>query len=333
MKRLQKFLWPAIALVNSLVIACGSDGKPASLPAPPPAQITAQVDKAAANPGDVITFTLKAEYDKNAELELPEIADKFSDFRIVGSGGSSPEKNGDRISIKRWYKIQADIAGSYVVEPVEVAYHLPQNETRTLKTPKIFIQIESLLKQDEGAKDIRDIKPPVSVSPGYKTVLPIAAVLAAIVAALILGKWSLERYRLKRVAAALASKPAHEEAIEAVNNLLLQRLIEQGRIQEFYFRISYILRRYLERRFAIPAVDFTREEILTVVDERDGLIDGEVKPALTEFLVETDLVKFAKRLPAQDEIEKLVQRTITFIEKTAPIAAQEAAGQPRKEQA
>jgi hypothetical protein len=69
------------------------------------------------------------------------------------------------------------------------------------------------------------------------------------------------------------------------------------------------------------------------VDERDGLIDGETKPVLVEFLVETDLVKFAKRLPAQNEIEKLIQQTMAFIEKTAPDAAPETARQDSKEEA
>jgi len=325
MKRLSfKIFWLIFALAISFFAGgCGwKSTQPAPEVQPPPAEVTAAVDKASANPGDIITLTLSAEHDQDVAVTLPEIADKLSDFRIVNSGGSPPKKKGSRIAESRWYKFQADTAGSYVIQPVEVALQLPGSKQQTVKTPKLFIEITSLLQQEGEAQDIRDIKPPVSVFPSLKTFLPIIAALAGMIAAVLLGMWIFGRYRRKRAAKAVARKPAHEEALESLENLLRRNLVEQGRFQEFCFEISFVLRTYIENRFRIPAVDFTTEEILKRVNERDGVIDGEMKPLLAEFLVDTDLVKFAKHQPSADEMEKIIRDTMTFIHKTALVAAE-----------
>jgi dephospho-CoA kinase len=324
MKQLSlKIFWLIFALtINSVAGGCGWKTQPFPDSPQPPAQVTAAVDKASANPGDIITFTLSAEHNQNVAVTLPEIADKLSDFRIVNSGSLPPEKKGSRILESRWYKLQADTAGSYVIEPVEVALRLPGGEHQTVKTPKLFVEITSLLQQEGGAQDIRDIKPPVSVFPSLKTFLPVVAALAGIAAAFLLGMWLFGRYRRKRAARAVARKPAHEEALESLENLLKKNLVEQERFQEFCFEISFILRTYLESRFRIPAVDFTTEEILKRVNERDGVIDGEMKPLLAEFLTDTDLVKFAKHQPSAEEIAKIIRDTMTFIQKTALVATE-----------
>lgn len=321
MKRdlLKKILLLILGFAVFFLPACGA-AKVSPHAERPPAEITTTVDKATANPGDIITFTLSAEYDPAVKLELPEIADTFKDFRIVSSGSTPPSETHGRISQSRWYKLQADISGSYVLDPVEVAYQTPGGKRETLKTPKIFLEIESLLKEGD-AKDIRDIKPPVSPIPSYRTFLLIAAALLAAVGVFLLARWLYGRYRRRQLAAIFARKPAHEEALEALERLLKRRLAEQGRIREFCFEISGIVRRYMDARFGIPAIDLTTEEILQQAGERDGLIDGQVRPLLAEFLLETDLAKFAKhRLPA-NKIEKIVQHTITFIGKTTPVAA------------
>lgn len=323
MKRLSvKIFWLIFALsIGFAVGGCGlKNDKSAPASPPPPAEVTAAVDKASANPGDIITLNLSAEHDRDVSVTLPEISDKLSDFRIVNSGSSPAEKKGSRILENRWYKLQADTAGSYVIEPIEIALQLPGGERQTLTTPKLFIEVASLLQQEGGAQDIRDIKPPVSVFPSLKTFLPIVAALAGIVAVILLGMWFFERYRRKRATKALARKPAHEEALESLQNLLKRNLVEQGRFKEFCFEVSFILRTYLENRFKIPAVDFTTEEILKGVNERDGVIDGEMKPLLAEFLVDTDRVKFAKHQPSTQEIEKIIHDTMTFIRKTALVA-------------
>ncbi|UCD58962.1 MAG: hypothetical protein JSV16_07605, partial [Candidatus Hydrogenedentota bacterium] len=111
------------------------------------------------------------------------------------------------------------------------------------------------------------------------------------------------------------SRPAHEEALESLERLLGKRLIERGREREFCFEISEIFRRYMQARFGIPALDLTTDEILPRV-EKNGIVEENLRLVVREFLTGTDLVKFAKYRPTQEEIEEIIDHTRLFIDKT-----------------
>lgn len=318
----------AIGIVFLFLFACGSERGSSTLSGNDnavPIRLTAEVDRPVANPGDVITFTVEATYRPDVSLKLPEAAEKLSEFRIVNSSSSGPVQEDDYVVAKRWYKIQADIAGSYVIDPIEVTYHLPNGQQEAAKTPKIFIEIESMLAKEGEVEDIRDIKPPLTVSYLYRLIFLSSAVLCGLIVAVVLIRKLIDWVRRRARAQESRPRPAHEEALEALEMLLNKRLVEKGRMRKFCFEISMIFRKYMQARFGIPAVDLTAEEIFPRVEE-NGIIEEDLRPLVREFLMGTDLVKFGKYDPTVDEMEKILQHTRTFIERTTLAPADGAGG-------
>jgi hypothetical protein len=314
----------ALLVVLLLATAGCSQGPDASVSpkgTSPPAELRAIIDKAVAYPGDVITFTLETESLPDVTVELPEISSRFSEFRLIGDGSSAPEEKGGRVLAKRWYKLQADTAGSYIIDPIEAAYSMPDGTREVLKTPKIFLEIVSLLAEEGEINDIRDIKPPMDISNRYQVTLIIVAVLLAVVLTILIGRWAFKRWRRRALEQSLASRPPHEVALEALQQLLAKKLIESGRQREFCFEVSEIFRRYMQARFGFPAIDLTTEEILPCVED-NGIVKDTLKPLVREFLTSTDLVKFARYLPTRDELDRIIEDTRTFIHETTlePVA-------------
>ena len=223
---------------------------------------------------------------------------------------------------ERWYKLQADTAGSYIIDPIEATYTTPDGTQEALTTPKIFLEIVSLLEEEGAVNDIRDIKPPVDIYNLYRTVLVILAVLLAAILVILIGGRFFARWRRRVIERKLAPRPPHEEALEALQQLLEKRLIEKGLPKDFCFEISEILRRYIQARFDFPAIDLTTEEILPRVED-NGIVKDTLKPLVREFLTRTDLVKFAKHLPTRDELDKIIENTRTFINETALVPTTE----------
>ncbi|GAB4346242.1 MAG: hypothetical protein Kow0099_27290 [Candidatus Abyssubacteria bacterium] len=316
----------AILSVTLLAVACAADNT-AGLPEPErqPAEIRAHIDKGVVTPGDIITFTLTADYRNDVSLELPEIADILSDFRIVNSGVSGPIPQNDRLVAERWYKLQADMAGSYVIESIEVTYTQPDGSKHSIQTPRLFLEVKSLLAKEGQAADIRDIKPPLSVGPSYRAAAVTLAVIALALAVLLGLRRLLGRFKKQIREHRIAARPAHEEALEALERLLAKRLIERGRAREFCFELSEIFRRYLQARFGIPAVDLTTEEILPII-EKNGIVEDDLKTIVREFLTETDLVKFAKHRASQEQLRRHLEQTRVFIDRTTPVGAQAGTG-------
>ena len=122
-------------------------------------EVSAQTDRTTATLSESVTFTLSAQYDKGLTVKLPEVGTQIAGLRITDFGEEGPKEVDNRLVHKKWYKLQADIAGSYII-PAQAVSYAGDNGTRELKTPQIFIEVKSSLKPGPDApKDIIDIKP------------------------------------------------------------------------------------------------------------------------------------------------------------------------------
>ncbi len=140
--------------------------------------------------------------------------------------------------------------------------------------------------------------------------------LGGIAAAVLLGlaAWLLFGGR-KTSAASAVFVSAHELAYQLLRELVAEDLVGQGRIKEFYERISNILRHYIENRFEIRAPERTTEEFLAELGG-SSILENADKERLGAFLTHCDLVKFAKHQPQTSDIQKTFDLVKDFIEKT-----------------
>jgi len=141
-------------------------------------------------------------------------------------------------------------------------------------------------------QDIRDIKGPVDVAfeLGLWFWLLLGGLLLA--AAVFAYWWNKRRQKACEVIMPPAIPP-EVEALEALSRLAMLNLPEQGKVQAYYFRLSAIVRHYLERRFSVPASEQTTEEFLGEMAQSEIFSVGQ-KKTVKSFMEQSDLVKFAK---------------------------------------
>ena len=111
----------------------------------------------------------------------------------------------------------------------------------------------------------------------------------------------------------------HDWAFDELRALIDEQLIEQGQVQEFFYRLSEITRMYIELRFGLMAAEQTTEEFLADAQSSSAL-SAEHKRLLADFLQACDLVKFARYEPGNEEIERAFSSTRDFVEQTKPSA-------------
>jgi hypothetical protein len=140
----------------------------------------------------------------------------------------------------------------------------------------------------------------------------IAAGLAA--ALMIGGIIALMRRRRGRT---VPVRSAHEIALEALERLRAEGLLERQRYEDYYVRLSGIVRHYVEGRFGLRAPEMTTDEFLAAA-QRSRELAGENRLALQEFLSEADLVKFARHVPSRDRAERAGRAAGEFIDATRP---------------
>lgn len=194
----------------------------------------------------------------------------------------------------------------------------PRGRAQVLTVAPVSIRVESVLAK--AGKDADDLKPPKGVI-GYRSLMP--WIIAAVVLALaVFGVLWWRRRRARRAAAlALAGMPAvppADAARTALAELLASGLLEAGELKAFYVALSDVLRRYLEGRFLVPALDRTTSELLGELRRTEGLARHFTELRL--FLETSDLVKFAKFSPTGEDATADMARVRAFVETTAPVA-------------
>jgi hypothetical protein len=191
----------------------------------------------------------------------------------------------------------------------------PPPESRTIETETIVVTVldpagEALTEAD--LYDVTVLDPVELRRPWSEWWWPLG--IAALAATL--GTWLLARWRSRRGRdAAVYVPPAHEWAWSEIARLIADDLIARGRVQEFYYRVSDIVRGYIERRFDVRAPEMTTEEFLTA-SASDPRFGRAHRDELARFLTACDLVKYAKHVPDTGEADGLLRAAREFIEQT-----------------
>jgi hypothetical protein len=155
-------------------------------------------------------------------------------------------------------------------------------------------------------EDIHDIKGLVPLPHNWWWLLVLVAVLA-------LAYWLWKRRQSTNATNSPPPPTPYELAIRA-----LQQLREENPpVEEFYTRLSDIVRHYLEGRFHLRAPERTTEEFLYEVSQ-DNTLAQEHKDLLGAFLQESDLVKFARHHPEQSDMQRALEAGEKFVSDTQP---------------
>jgi len=163
--------------------------------------------------------------------------------------------------------------------------------------------------------DIHDIKPAVAVSNGEAWLFYLLAGLAALIL-LALGLWLWHRRRrLPEEETLEPALPPEVIALEALKQLAAdQKNSIDG--QTFYFRLSAILRQYIDQRYKFGASKMTTEEFVPCVETLELALD--LKRPLITLCRGTDPIKFAKASVNDLKMDADLRFVEEFVQQTTP---------------
>jgi hypothetical protein len=205
------------------------------------------------------------------------------------------------------FQIIAFQAGEYAI-PVPV---VDWGDSLFRTAPLRLLVVQPALPADGALAPIKDI---IETPRKFSDYL-LAALMAV---ALLLPGVVLGRYwRRKKKDTLLPSEPEWPPHIQAGKQLeeLRQSQLWLSNRQQFYVRLSDVLRLYIARRYAVPALTETTDIIVQKMRPLCA-VDAEVD-ALREILQTSDLVKFAKAVPDDTTSARLLEAAFLFIEKSA----------------
>lgn len=256
--------------------------------------------------GDQVVYSFSLPLDKASELSTYILTEKKDSLEIIKQTIDTIKKNGKEFLDVKFY----------FTSFVEGKHKIINQNGRSFEYEVTSYPI------DTTSFEIKDIKANVKEPFTIKEIMPIIIWVLIAIGLIILSYFSIKlwkKYRKTNLKEIFIKPkpilPAHEIALNALEQLRLKRLIENNRIKEYYSEISEILRIYLDDRFSIIAIEMTTQEILSQIRDCE-FINKESFSLLKEVLEYSDLVKFAKYTPTSHLSEKCMQDAIEFVNNT-----------------
>lgn len=247
------------------------------------------------------------QYDDNLTDEI-EIIDKTVDYEALTDSTTKTYLREQQITISvfepGYFKIPA--------QEIEL------NET-IYTTNELDIFVETV--EVDTSKGIVDIKPKYEVNYSFsemaadwfKTYWYVFAIAGGILAIFFLIRL-LKKRRGEEPEPEAPKIPAHITALEALNALLYGEGWKTAQKKEYYSTLTDTVRRYLEERFDIYALEKTTREI--IADLKNADISDDDKVYLKKILSQADMVKFAKFSPEDADGYSSLKQSIEFVERT-----------------
>lgn len=284
-------------------------------------QVKVKLDSAILLMGKQTTLHIEMSQDKNAKgYFMNEKADTLVE-KVEVAARPKPDTvdlGNNRIQINRSLIIQSFDSGMYVLPPLKYVIGRDTFLSNSVTLKVIPVKVDKL-------KTIHDFKPVEQPPFHFFDWLPsfitdywwIYVLLLILIAGglFVYYKW------IKKGTLPLMSKPKpippYEEAIMRLEQLKQQQLWQTGQEKAYFTELTDILRRYIDRRFQINAVEMTSSQIIAIL--KKNAETRAVNDQLEQILEVADFVKFAKMRPMPEDNEAAYQHALTFVNETKPV--------------
>jgi len=278
--------------------------------------IDSKVDKGTIRIGDLIVYSVILRHDPEIEVVLPELGANLGNFEIRDYNVHDRRIENEHTVEQIDYTISTFDTGEFEIPSVAFFYNHKDDTLRAvLKTQPIKIVVESLKPSEAG--DIRDLKEPHELPRDYRQLLIWGGIILAVLicVGILIYIW----YRRRLGKSLLPTKtepprPVHEIALDELEALRASPLLLEGKVKEYYIILSEIIRRYIEGRYFIVAMELTSLELDRELRNAD--IDPQHTALINSFMADCDMVKFAKYLPTDEENINNIQNAFEIVKKT-----------------
>ena len=280
---------------------------------------TASLDSANILLGDQVRFFLEIDHPKNIEVEFPQVPDTIlQKIEVLNQSGIDTFETDDEAFQKQIqsYLITCFDSGTYRIPPYWFKLDLDER-VDSVPSNGVTLRVQSI--PVDTTRGPVDIKNPYGAPLTLKEVTPYILGIILIGAIIFFILYSIKRKKQNKPIFTLPKKPkepAHVLALRELERIKNEKLWQQGKTKQFYSEVTEALRKYIEDRFEIPAMEQTSDETLESFRYRRDLLKEKTFENLKQILKLADLVKFAKYKPLPDDDNLALVNAFFFVNDT-----------------
>ena len=254
-------------------------------------QVSASVDTTSMRIGEQINYLFQVEAEPEDLVEFPSEED-FNPMEVVEVFPTDTLAPSSEYFLRKRYTLTQFDSGTYTIPR-----QLVRINNDTLFTDSLLIEVADVVV-DTTKQKLYPIKPYIEPPGGFR--FPAWGWWVIIILLLAAGGYFLYQRRKKKQEAA-NKLPPYEQALTDLEELDKSQLLDNREIKEYYSRLTYAIRRYLDEEVYPHAMESTSAELLLHIEQerKKGrlLVEEETIRKLREILTRADLAKFANQRP------------------------------------
>lgn len=280
--------------------------------------IKASADATHLTVGDLFWYTATVQLPADSRPVLPGADAEFPGFEVRDYQEETTTLPDGTQQIEIRYQLVTFTVGEKQIADFEVqAERTVDGQLRTDKylAPPVKITVESVLPP-QGAEP-KPIYGPLFLAPWWYSWLKPLGIALAVLVVVVVTAWLWARRKRSAQGTAEIPLTPHEAACLALQKLGDSSLIASGQLKAFYSELSDIMRRWLEYRIDIRAMELTTG--LIRYDLRNSDLQADWQEQYIELLRRGDLVKFAKWTPDDGVAYGDLDLAVRLLEREAPV--------------
>ena len=272
--------------------------------------------------GDQVKLRLEVIHPTDSQVVLPQLETQWGAFEVLDQTAPETIDNEDGTATTgKDISVTLFQPGSFQTLPLVVTHRKPDGSIEELAAPVIQVRVTSVLTEEVA---LRDLKPQAElpVPPLWPWVVG-GLLLTMLLTGLLVGLGLIYYHRRQKrvlvpemVAPVIDTRPPHVIAHAELDRIEALNLPAQNQVKEHYSLVDACLRRYIEGRYQIPALEQTSGEIRFAFKQA-GVPTRAVNSFMAIFF-ESDLVKFARYVPPMEEVVHLIGRARAVVDTTTP---------------
>lgn len=257
---------------------------------------------------------------KDLKIQWPSIGDtltgKIEVVSVSPIDTTFPDKtNSTKIFQHQQITVSVYDSGFYAMPGFK--FIVNNDTTRPLYTNPLFLEVHTV-PTDTSTTKLKDIKPPFDEKFNWKWYINYVywglGILLFLLAVILITIYYTRKNRQVVVEPEKPKIPPHITALAALEKIKEEQIWKESKVKEYYSAISETVRAYIEERYNVNALESTTDEIMTAF--RSQVVDKDSKDKLQQLLTLSDLVKFAKMFPIEDEHNFTLQNAFDFVNGT-----------------
>lgn len=281
-------------------------------------KVSTSIDSTKKKIGSEFKLTLKADVDTAAKVLFPK-SKVFGRLEVLESYKIDTIKKGSRYELIKQYGLTQFDSGKYTIPKIPILINGKQVFSDSINIEIANVKVDTLKQKMYDIKNIIQVEKPMGNWWIY------LLIFIGIIGIGLLIYYFIKKRQSQPKPEVIIYKSPIEKATTLLQQLERKELWQKGEIKNYYSELTDIARNYIEEEIQIPAMESTTSELIlglqNAAKKKKLKLSNETVENLEKVLKQADLVKFAKSIPLDFEIEedkKRISNSIVTIHKSIP---------------